>query len=165
MTRNDFGRAYVSGFKPTVKFLASRGVPPDSAEETAQAAWVKGWESRDQLRNEAVIRTWVNTIALHMYRRAARKAGRNQPLVDEFAGTPLNVAAIDIAQVLDCCGASDRALLTHQLQGLTTSEIARAVGVSETAVRIRLTRARQAARSRLHNATNRRVTRWAVPLA
>jgi len=160
MTRSDFGRAYLLGFKPTVRFLASRGVPVDAAEETAQAAWVKGWESIDQLRNEGVVRTWVNTIALHMYRRAVRHESRKQPLLDQTPCAGLDVAKIDVASVLDACSASERALLTHQLHGLTTGEIAREVGASETAVRIRLMRARQSARTRLRVAKARRLNNW-----
>jgi len=132
----------------------------DTAEETAQAAWVKGWESIDQLRNESVVRTWINTIALHMYRRAARHESRKQPLLDQTPGAALDVAKIDVANVLDACSSSERALLTHQLQGMTTGEIAREVGASETAVRIRLMRARQAARIRLRNTKTRRMNNW-----
>jgi RNA polymerase sigma-70 factor (ECF subfamily) len=147
MTRSDYGRAYQAGFKPTVRFLESKGAPHDAAEETAQAAWTRGWERIDQLRNEESLRTWVNAIALNMYRRAARNDRRIQPLLDRSGGADVDIAAIDLKNLLKCCCSSDRVLLLHQLNGLTTSEMAREVGASETAVRIRLMRARRSARS------------------
>jgi RNA polymerase sigma-70 factor (ECF subfamily) len=147
MTRNDYGRAYQAGFKPTVRFLVSKGVPHDIAEETAQAAWTRGWERIDQLRDEAFLRTWINTIALNMYRRAAHVDSRTLPLLDRTGEANVDIAAIDLASLLKYCSSSDRVLLLHQLHGLTTSEIAREVGATETAVRIRLMRARRSARS------------------
>ncbi len=44
MTREEYGAAYKKGYNLTVRFLVSRGLSYDSAQETAQAAWVKGWE-------------------------------------------------------------------------------------------------------------------------
>ncbi len=69
MTREGYGQAYQKGFSLTVRFLLSRGVQRDAADEAAQAAWVKGWERLEQLRNESSVTTWVNTIALNVYRR------------------------------------------------------------------------------------------------
>ena len=147
MTRNNYGRAYQTGFQATVRFLISRGVPAEAAEENSQAAWSRGWERIGQLRDEDLLRTWVNAIALNMYRRSARADSRNQPLVDRSGGASVDIAAIDLARLLKCCDSSDRALLLHQLHGLTTSEIAEKTGTTETAVRLRLMRARRAARS------------------
>jgi RNA polymerase sigma-70 factor (ECF subfamily) len=148
MTRTDYGQAYQAGFKPTVRFLVSKGVPHDAAEETAQAAWTRGWERIHQLRNKEGVRTWVNAIALNLYRREARSDSREQPLLEFGGGVDVDLAAIDLASLLSSCCASDRQLLEHQLNGLTTSEMAQQLGASETAVRIRLMRARRSARSK-----------------
>ena len=51
MTREEYGAAYKKGYNLTVRFLVSRGLSYDSAQETAQAAWVKGWERLGQLRD------------------------------------------------------------------------------------------------------------------
>ena len=147
MTRSDYGRAYEQGFDPTVRFLVSKGVPRDSAEETAQAAWTRGWERIDQLRDEDAVRTWVNTIALNMYRRNTHIDRLKEPLMDRAVGPDPGAASIELASVLDSCCPSDRLLLMFQLYGLTTSEMAHQVGTTETAVRIRLMRARRSARS------------------
>ena len=147
MTRSDFGHAYQVGFKSTLRFLVSKGMPRDDAEETAQAAWTRGWERISQLRNEELLGTWINAIALNMYRRIARSDCRKKPLFDRSGGANVNTAAIDLAKLLKFCCSSDRILLLHQLHGLTTSEMAREVGASETAVRVRLMRARRSARA------------------
>ena len=64
MTREQYGQAYQKGFNLTVRFLVSRGFAYDSAQETAQAAWVKGWERLSQLRDPSMVLTWMNSIAL-----------------------------------------------------------------------------------------------------
>lgn len=152
MTQSHYSQAYQDGFALTVRLLISRGVPHDSAEETAQAAWTRGWERVHQLRNEDRITTWVNTIALNLYRRAARTLSRQQPLFEFSAASSLDTNPIDLARVLSSCEPQDRRLLAYQLQGLSVREIAGRVGGSELAVRLRMMRARRAARrnSRKH---------------
>ncbi len=150
MTRDGYGQAYKRGFDLTVRFLLSRGVQRDNANEVAQAAWVRGWERLRQLRNESLVVTWVNTIALNVYRSLIRRELVNQTLLeheDRTAG--IDLAAIDIARVLTLCRPSDRLLLEQSINGATTAEIAREKGVSETAIRIRLLRARRDARSHI----------------
>ena len=72
MTGEAYGKAYQHGFDRTIRLLLSRGARSECAREAAQAAWAKGWERIDQLRNESVVTTWVNTIALNCYRRVMR---------------------------------------------------------------------------------------------
>src|SRR5258708_2473749 len=72
MTRDKYGQAYQTGFDRTIRFLISQGLSGDYARDIAQAAWVRGWERLNQLRNEPMVFTWVNTIALNFYRRAIR---------------------------------------------------------------------------------------------
>ncbi len=147
MTNIDYGHAYQAGFTPTIRFLRSKGAPHEAAEETAQAAWTAGWEHIDQLRNAEVLRTWVNSIALNLYRRAARRERNNLPLLDNSGCAGVDLAAIDLASLLKSCCPGDRRLLLHQLHGLTTIEIAQEIGATETAVRIRLMRARRSVRT------------------
>ncbi len=61
----------------------------------------------------------------------------------------IDFAAIDVHRILDHCRPSERVLFEQQMRGATTEEMARSQGVSETAIRIRLLRARRATRSRL----------------
>jgi DNA-directed RNA polymerase specialized sigma24 family protein len=149
MTREEYGTAYEKGFRLTVRFLVSRGLFADAAEETAQAAWAKGWERLAQLRNEHMLLTWVNSIALNLYRSIRRKP-QHQPL-PELSGPPkVNLAAIDVSLILTRCKPVDRVVLQKRyLEGWGIRDIARTHGWTETAVRIRLVRARRSARARM----------------
>ena len=161
MTNEGYGKAYQQGFNLTTRFLISRGVPLDLARDVAQAAWVKGWERLGQLRNESMVVTWVNSIAMNVHRSVLRRERSYQPLPEYCGKAEMNLAAIDLAHILESCCPRDRALLELQMQGDTAEEIARIQGVTETAVRIRLLRARRAARSQAEQKTHHRARRVA----
>ena len=147
MTKEAYEQAYREGRHYTLRFLLSRGVAHESAEDVAQAAWLRGWERLNQLRNEELVLVWVNTIALNLYRRSLRQERRFQSLQDPmYTSGSVNWAAIDLARILGFCQSRDRLLLEAQIDGSSAKEIAKAAGVSQTAVRIRLFRARRAAR-------------------
>jgi DNA-directed RNA polymerase specialized sigma24 family protein len=149
MTRDKYGLAYQKGFDLTVRFLLSRGAQREYAMEVAQGAWVRGWERLHQLRDEATVVTWVNTIALNAYRRVMRREAPSQELPEIVSPHGIDMAAIDVHRILNFCRPSERMLFEQQMHGATTEEIARKQGVTETAIRIRLLRARRATRSRL----------------
>jgi DNA-directed RNA polymerase specialized sigma24 family protein len=154
MTPELYGESYRAGFEGTIRFLRSRGAPSrDSAEEAAQAAWARGWERRHQLRDDHLVVSWVNMIALNVFRGGLRRCGpdaSNHEELPELAGPgEANLAAIDAAKVLQLCRPRERALFEQQMNGLTTEEIARDQGVTRTAIRIRFLRARRDARSRM----------------
>jgi DNA-directed RNA polymerase specialized sigma24 family protein len=157
MTVEEYGQAYQRGFRLTVRFLLSRGAWRDIADEAAQTAWVKGWERREQLRNHSLVITWVNSIALNVYRSLVRREPFK--LTDEVVEEKtvgIDLAAIDVAQILRFCRPCDQSLLKQQyVEGLTTGEIAEAYGVTETAIRLRLLRARRDARSQVEQRTIR----------
>lgn len=149
MTRDEYGRAYQSGFRLTVHFLSSRGILGDAAGEAAQAAWVRGWERIEQLRSSSMVVTWVNSIALNLCRSYLRKPPF-EALQDLAAPPQADFASIDTRKILDLCNSEERVLLQQQyLDGLGISEIALQQGCSETAARIRILRARRAVRARL----------------
>jgi DNA-directed RNA polymerase specialized sigma24 family protein len=150
MTRSAYGQAYQAGFERTIRLLISRGAARDGAQEAAQAAWVRGWERLHQLRSDDMLLTWVNTIALNMYRRMLQTEERfHQPLPELYSKLRIDMAAIDVARILKLCRPCERHMLELQMQGVTTREIARHSGVTETAIRIRLMRARRAARAQV----------------
>jgi len=159
MTREAYARAYQEGLPLTFRFLLSRGVARDTAEEISQAAWMRGWERLGQLRSDELISTWVNTIALNLYRRAIRQERRLQGLKEPlYAKSTVNWAAIELRRILRFCRLPDRQLLEAQMVGQTAEEIAQDQGVSQTAIRIRLLRARRAARQAAENIRIRRRT-------
>jgi len=101
-----------------------------------------------------VVITWVNTIALNLYRCLIRREPLDQTLPKLRGKTVgIDLAAIDVARVLTFCRPRDRILLEQYLTGVTTAEIAHQQGVTKTAIRIRLLRARRDARSRVERRT------------
>jgi RNA polymerase sigma-70 factor (ECF subfamily) len=145
MTREEYGSAYKKGYSLTVRFLVSRGLSYDSAQETAQAAWVKGWERLGQLRDANMVLTWMNSIALNIHRSHMRREPFHQTLPELSTPAKVNLAAIDVGRILKTCKKNDRLVLErHYIDGYKVKEIASAHGWTETAVRIRLLRARRA---------------------
>jgi DNA-directed RNA polymerase specialized sigma24 family protein len=154
MTIDAYGHAYEAGFERTIRFLISRGAPRDRAQEVAQSAWVHGLESLRQLRDDKLIIAWVNAIALNVYRRFLQRETMLQPLEYSTAHYSVDLSLLDLNRALNACRPGDRALLERQMSGATTKEIAGDEGVSETAIRIRLHRARQSARLNLRIVSN-----------
>ena len=150
MNRDEYGDAYQGGFERTVRFLLSRGVHWDKANEVAQSAWAIGWERREQLRNENLVVTWVNAIALNVYRAGLRRESFHEILLDQpDEAASIDFIAIDLKRILNFCRPSNRRLLEECLNGVSAADIARQSGVSDTAIRIRLLRARRDARLQL----------------
>ncbi len=150
VSREEYGCAYQQWFQLTVRFLGSKGLSSDTATEIAQSAWTRGWERRRQLRDSAYLLTWVNSIALNAYRGLLRREQRFQALPEISVSPRLNLAALDTTRILNGCRPMERMILRqHHLEERPIQEIADEYGCSETAMRIRLLRARRAAKSRL----------------
>jgi DNA-directed RNA polymerase specialized sigma24 family protein len=145
MTRETYGQAYQKGFRRTVRLLCSRGASTDHAEDVAQAAWLRGWERLHQLRDEGMIVSWINAIAVNVHRYTVHHEDRYQTLPDLCGQPGIDLARIDAARILRLCRPRDRVVFEQQMGGLTTEEIAVQQGVSTTAIRIRFLRARRAA--------------------
>jgi RNA polymerase sigma factor (sigma-70 family) len=145
-----FGDAFRRHYPVTLRFLLSIGAPADLAEEIAQAAWVKGWERRWQLRRPETIGTWVNSIAKNMLKNRLRADQKLEALNDAATTHGWWTAAIDLEGILNRCTRRDCSILTsYYLEGYTTEEIARQVGLTAVTVRVRLLRLRRALRSQL----------------
>jgi DNA-directed RNA polymerase specialized sigma24 family protein len=151
MSPEGYGQAYRQGFVRTVRLLRSRGASVDHAEDVAQTAWLQGWQKLNQLRDEGMIVSWVNAIAINFHRRGCRREARYQALPDLCGHVGIDLAPLDTAKILKFCRPGDRILFEDQLGGLTTQEIAKQQGVSTTAIRIRLLRARRAVRARVED--------------
>ena len=152
MTVEEYGKSYERGFKLTVRFLGSRGLCGDAAEETAQAAWVKGLERLGQLRDKKLVVTWVNSIALNVY-RSFKRTPPFQELPELSVPPQVNLAAIDVDRVLHFCKASEQLMLRlRYLEGFGIKDIAQQEGRTQSAVRLRLLRARRSARALLGEA-------------
>jgi RNA polymerase sigma factor (sigma-70 family) len=159
MTRDEYGQAYQAGFRLTVHFLISRGIVGEAAGEAAQAAWARGWERIEQLRSSKLVVTWVNSIALNLYRSHLRRP-TFEALRDVSVSFQTDFTSIDLQRVLRMCNPVERSLLQQQyLEELKISEIAHQQGCSETAARIRILRARRAVSRRVCRTQRRQLPR------
>jgi RNA polymerase sigma factor (sigma-70 family) len=149
MLRNEYAQAFETGYSATRRFLLARGAPLEEAEEIAQAAWARGWEFRDQLRDPGLVSYWVNSIARNLF-RARFRAPLQTEMEDADAAYTLDVDAIEVLRLLDRCSQRDRALLEQSLEGYSAEEIALAEGITPTGIRVRLLRIRSALRDKLN---------------
>jgi RNA polymerase sigma factor (sigma-70 family) len=144
MTRDQYSRAYTKSYPSTVRFLVSRGLSGESAEEAAQAAWAKGWEHRANLRNPSRVASWVNTIALNLFRNWFRRRESPEELPEIPTAPRIDARAIDLHRTLDRCAPRDCELLVgHYLEGYTSEELGERTGCTAVAVRVRLLRVRR----------------------
>ncbi len=149
MKRTEYADAFQNGYSATRRFLLSRGAALEEAEEIAQAAWARGWEYRDQLRDPSMVSFWVNSIARNLFRARFRT-----PPVLPMEGvdpsyTMSHGGEIEVRRILDLCPKRDRALLEKSLQGYSAEEMARDEGISSTGIRVRMLRIRQGIRAQL----------------
>lgn len=166
MSGEEFGKAYQKGFERTVRFLMSKGLTSDAARETAQCAWVRGWERLNQLRSPQMIFTWMNSIALNIYRSHLRREPAFQPLPELSAPHRADLAAIEVRRILKRCKDSDRMVLqSYYLEGNKVQEIADKLGCTELAMRIRLLRARRSVFQQLTRKPASAAARHAAPVA
>ena len=148
MECTEYGQAFESGFGATRRLLLSRGADIDAAEEIAQAAWARGWEYREQLRDPDLVGYWVNSIARNLY-RARFRIPAAAPLEGVHPFYSMNLDEIELNRLLGRCSVRDRALLERSLEGYSAEEIAREAGITSTGIRVRMLRIRNLLREQL----------------
>lgn len=126
---------------------------PTEAEEVAQDTFVEVWKSLPRFRGEAQLRTWIHRICVNRcYRSNNRRAShRTEELPDELVsadGDPADVAVLreqmaDLQRALAALPQGLRAaLVLREFGGLAYDEVADALGITLTAARSRIHRAR-----------------------
>src|SRR5579862_7029537 len=123
-----YAEAFQNGFGATRRFLISRGAPLEEAEEIAQAAWARGWEYREQLRDPGMLGFWVNSIARNLY-RARFRGPINVSLDGLNPSYSMDLDLIELGRLMDRCTRRDRTLLKRNLEGYSAEEIARDAGI------------------------------------
>ena len=130
------------------------------AEEAAQAAWGLAWRRLPSLREPDRLRAWLVSIAANQARDAVRRQ-RRRPVVELKmaegilgAGDPASRSGdIDLRRALAGLDPTDRALVAlRYVAGLDSFELSRAVGMSPSGVRARLSRILDRLRTELGDA-------------
>jgi len=148
--------------RPLVFDYFIRRVDRASADDLAQRTlWIIAQRYRGVAPEHAS--RWLVTVARNVvrdeFRRFARAAARHAPEQEgiSVATTEAPEASVEYAELVravvaaaqTACPASLRVVVLGLVRGLDVSELARELGVSEPAVRVRLTRARAVLRREL----------------
>ena len=126
---------------------------PALAEDSAQAAWAIAWRRMGDVKDPTQIRGWLVAVAANEARRTMRS---RRPSVHEisvgdielegvpdFRSDPLadSIASSDLRRVLASLDPTDRALIAlRYVAELSSDEIGRALGMSSSGARGRLSR-------------------------
>jgi RNA polymerase sigma-70 factor (ECF subfamily) len=118
----------------------------DVAEEAEQPAWAVAYRRLKDLRDPERLRPWLMSVAANEARQIARS--RRRRTVRELAiadpTRPRDVdhaAMIDLADAVGRLDAKDRAIVGLRfIGGFESAEIGRALGMTASAVRVRLHR-------------------------
>jgi RNA polymerase sigma-70 factor (ECF subfamily) len=140
-------------------YRAARAVLRDDreAEDVMQQAYVNAYANLRQFDGRAAFATWLTRIAVHEALARLRRRGRYEPLDDEhapelpmpptFPDPERQAISRELAGLME--GAIDRlpdgnreVFVLREVQGLDTRETADSLGISEDAVKTRLSRAK-----------------------
>jgi RNA polymerase sigma-70 factor (ECF subfamily) len=152
----------------------------DEARSIMQETWLQAWQRMDSFRRESKFTTWLYAIGINLARGALRKAKRTRSLDEKDVGNLLPSFnhgmfehEVDTWSPEHFAILSDRKQMVHEaiarlpddyrevvimrdIEEWDTDEVARALDISNGAVRVRLHRARQALRALLNAQMNRR---------
>jgi len=138
-----------------IAFLVSGDL--DIAEDAEQAAWAVAYRRLRDLRDPTSLRAWLMSIAANearqIVRSRRRRTVREIAIADPGGAVDVDQAAlIDLAAALARLDERDRTIVgLRYLGGFEPAEIARAMGMSATNVRVRLHRLLERLRKDLHD--------------
>ena len=126
---------------------------PALAEDAAQAAWAIAWRRMGDIREPAQIRGWLVAVAANEARRTMRSRRPSVRVISvgnieleavpDHRADPLadTIASSDLRRVLESLDPNDRALIAlRYVAELSSDEIGRALGMSSSGARGRLSR-------------------------
>lgn len=147
---------------------------PDDAAEATQDVYLKAWKGMGGFRGDAMFTTWLYRIAVNAAiskqrgrrRRQAHETGGED---DSLARMPARTSTEDAAgarlelQSVEAALASlpehyRAAVVLRDVQGLSIQEMAKLLGVSETAAKVRVHRARKKLKEMLYPGDAQRST-------
>ncbi|HSG64965.1 MAG TPA: sigma-70 family RNA polymerase sigma factor [Gammaproteobacteria bacterium] len=124
---------------------------PHLADDVVQEAMLRAFRALDNLESEALVKTWLLTIVRREHARVYERKRLETTDIDELsAAEAALIATSDGAEVddmrraiLELADEYREPLVLQVLMGLTTAEIAGALGLKQGAVLTRLHRARK----------------------
>lgn len=124
---------------------------PAEAEDAVQEAFLRAHRALHRFDPARPFGPWILTIAARRALTRARRRRRDAPLeAAAAAAEPAAPREAGLSDALDELSPADRAILVLKYkEGLSVSEIARALDIGEPAVKVRLFRARERLMKRL----------------
>lgn len=119
---------------------------PDLARDVVQVAWASAWRHRRQLRDPMRAKSWLLAITANESRRAyRRRAARGWLQLTERVQPPVRrpdvESHLDLIEVLRRLPLRDRQVLVLRYAlGMSSAEIGKHVGLSDSGVRVRISR-------------------------
>jgi RNA polymerase sigma-70 factor (ECF subfamily) len=144
---------------------------PDDAAEATQDAYLKVWRGLQRFRGESAVETWMYRIATNAAiskhrsrkRRRSHEAGVGDEVlgsmaasgsVEQEAGAKVEVQALDRA-LATLPEHYRSAVVLRDVYGYSTEEIAKQLGISVTAAKVRVHRGRKKLKDMLYGGTDR----------
>lgn len=156
MTSEDF-TTRAQAATPTLYRVSCTVLPSEADREDAvQQALCQAWEKRDTLKDERYFQTWLVRILINACYDIHRQSGR-VVYTDKLPEQPLRQEDSEQTIALrDAVDSLEQALrlpvVLYYAEGFGTGEIAQMLGISRSAVKMRLHRARALLRQRLEDA-------------
>lgn len=149
-------------YAPMLRRILGSGLPAgEDADDLVQQAFLQLHRARRDFRADAKLRPWLVTIALNTKRQRMRRTKLERAtMTPSETGTadrstgPYDIVGAEDARRLHAALATlpenqSRAIRLHWVEGLSFPEVARAVGASVSAVKVRAHRGYAALRERL----------------
>jgi RNA polymerase sigma factor (sigma-70 family) len=166
-TDTDLGRALRDGDEAALGTLYDRHLPglydflsrflhdPSAAEDLAQLTFIRAWEGRETLREPALVRGWLYTIAHNLASNHVTRSRRTEPIDDQFdlaapaPGPEDQATAKELAELVWAAAASLEprqytVLDLHVRRDLPTGEIAQVLDVPAPHAAVLVSRAKEA---------------------
>ena len=144
MTSDEFARR-VEALRPVLYRVCRVQLPiPADREDAVQEAIFRAWQKRDSLRDARRFDTWMIRILVNQCRDILRRHryfvvtdALPEPPSEGGRGGELRDALLRLDERQRLC------LLLHYIEGYSVKEVARMLGLGESAVKARLMRGRQ----------------------
>jgi len=141
-----FSAALIDASEGALRAIRSLGLTPSDAADVLQEASIRAWRHRDQRRGD--FRPWFISIAYHEARRPRRRWLTMPAFWDARTDAPGTDEQLDaVIEALPSLPKRQRLVLCLRCEvGLSTLDTAEVMGISESAAKQLLARARESLR-------------------
>ena len=145
-----FDRVYETYGPALYRFCLLQMKNPADAEDVLQDVFVKRLYQAPKFKSPEHERSWLYQVALNLCRDQWRRSRRSEQPLEAAAGVSLPPEELSLLDQVSNLPEKQRTVLhLHYYQGYNLQEIARLLGVTVPAVKMRLKRGREALRKEL----------------